>query len=338
MTERLVLVRTPNWLGDTVMALPALAALRESRPAARITAVGSWTGLLAGQEIADVLLAYPRKARARWAMNRAVGVERADLAVLLPYSIEAAIAATQWGARRIVGFACDGRDALLTDAVPLPDPRRHQVDEYACVAAAAGAGPSAERPRWRARFAPTAETEVESLLESAGIGRPAPGGAGLRLVGLHLGATGGSAKQWMPDRVGQLAAQLREAGMAPLLIGTREDARAASQATISAGFPVPSLVGQDRAELLPALLRRLACLVSGDTGVAHLAAALEVPTVTLFGPTDPRLTAPRGPRARAMSTGAPCAPCFLRDCPIDHICLRGIAADEVAARVLEVVA
>jgi len=90
-----------------------------------------------------------------------------------------------------------------------------------------------------------------------------------------------------------------------------------------------SLVGRDRAALLPWLLSRLACLVSGDTGVAHLAAALGVPTVTLFGPTDPRLTAPRSRAAQVLSRAVPCSPCFLASCPIDHICLRSITVEEV---------
>jgi ADP-heptose:LPS heptosyltransferase len=94
-------------------------------------------------------------------------------------------------------------------------------------------------------------------------------------------------------------------------------------------------VGRDRPALLPHLLARLAALVSADTGVAHLAAALGVATVTLFGPTDP---APRAPTARVLAPGAPCAPCFRSRCPIDHVCMRAIAADTVAAEVREALA
>ena len=98
-----------------------------------------------------------------------------------------------------------------------------------------------------------------------------------------------------------------------------------------------SLVGRDRAALLPHLLPRLRGLVSADTGVAHLAAALGVVTVTLFGPTDPRLTAPRSARARVVAPGAPCAPCFLDVCPIDHVCMRAIDAEAVATVTREAV-
>jgi ADP-heptose:LPS heptosyltransferase len=102
-----------------------------------------------------------------------------------------------------------------------------------------------------------------------------------------------------------------------------------------AGWAIPSLVARDRLELLPRLLTRLACLVSSDTGVAHLAAAVGTPTVTLFGPTDPRLTAPRSRAARRVDGRAPCAPCFLPRCPIEHVCMRDITAASVVEAVDE---
>ena len=129
--EAVIVVRGPNWLGDTVMALPALRALRAGRPAARITLAGRWAELLAGQGVADVLLPYPRPARERGRFNRALGATGADLAILFPSSLESALAARRWRARRRLGFDADTRGLLLTDAIPLPIPRQHQVDEYA---------------------------------------------------------------------------------------------------------------------------------------------------------------------------------------------------------------
>jgi heptosyltransferase-2 len=100
---------------------------------------------------------------------------------------------------------------------------------------------------------------------------------------------------------------------------------------VRAQAPVPSLVGRDRPTWLPALLSELDAVVCGDTGVGHLAAALDTPVVALFGPTDWRLTAPRG-RVQVLHHPTPCAPCFYRACPIEHPCLRGIAAEEVRGR------
>jgi lipopolysaccharide heptosyltransferase II len=329
---RVIVVRVANWLGDTVMALPALAALRTREPGARITVVGPWAPLLAGQGVADIALPYPRGAGQRFALGRSLRRERPDLAVLLPNSLESALAAWWWHAERRLGFDTDGRSALLTDRVPLPAPRQHQIDEYAALCDAAGAKLGDHpTPAWKPIDHPGRRAEVEAMLAEA---RVPPGS---RIVGLHLGAAFGPSKLWPAERFGSLATRLDRAGFVPLLLGAADDAGTADEvARVAAAPPPRSLVGRDRPQLLPALLARLACLVSGDTGVAHLAAALGVPTVTLFGPTDPRLTAPRGPRADVVYGAVPCSPCFLPVCPIDHVCLREIDVDDVERHVTRV--
>ena len=327
-----IVVRTPNWLGDTVMALPMLAALRAAEPAARITLVGRWATLLAGQGVADVLLPYPKPLAARRRLARALAAERADVAMLLPSSIESALAAWRWRAARRIGYATDGRAPLLTDALPLPAPRLHQVDEYAALLTPLGVTGGATVPVWTLRDDAGLDAEIAQLLSDAGVAADA------RLVGLHLGAAFGSSKLWPAEAFGRLAQGLAAAGLTPVLLGTGDDADTAAAVTRAAGGPIASLVGRDRAALLPRLLARLRCLVSGDTGVAHLAAAVDVATVTLFGPTDRRITAPRGRKSRTLDRAAPCAPCFLPRCPIDHVCLTRIEPDEVLHEVRQAVA
>jgi heptosyltransferase-2 len=323
MGPSVILIRAPNWLGDTVMALPALRALRAARPEARITIVGRWAALLAGQGFADLALTYPVARHERRRVNRALGAAGADLAIVLPHSFESALSASWWRARRRIGFDTDLRGVLLTDAMPLPSPRRHQIDEYLALVGAVGASAEDTTPSWRLAVDEDAEREVDALLAEAGAG------AGARLVGLHLGAAFGASKLWPPSSFADLAGRLSRAGLVPVLLGAAGDQRIAAATAACADRPPRSLVGRDRPELLPRLLSRFSCLVSGDTGVAHLAAAIGVPTVTLFGPTDPRLTAPRAARARALSREVPCAPCFLASCPIEHPCLRGIDPDDV---------
>lgn len=327
MPERLI-VRLPNWLGDTVMAVPALRALRARFVDTRILAAGPWAPLLAGQGLADVLVTYPRAWRDRVRMADTVRRFRGDAALLLPNSLEAALAARYWGARRRLGFDTGARGWLLSDAVPLPAPRRHQVDEYRVLAAAFGAAAEEAVPR----LAPPppdsdAAQAAERLLDEclAGTDRAA------LVVAVHLGAAFGAAKLWPLDRVAELCAAVDAEGGRVVLLGTAGDAEAAAAVRRRAPLAA-SLVGRDTPAVLPALLARLPALVSGDTGVAHLAAALGTPTVTLFGPTDPALSAPRG-RAAVLTHPVPCAPCFYRTCPIEHPCLAGIDAATVLGRV-----
>ena len=324
-----ILVRLPNWLGDTVMALPALAALRAARPDALVTAIGPWAPLLAGQAVADAHLRYPRDGRLRRRLGALLREMKPDVAVLLPNSFESALAARRWGARIRLGYDADMRRVLLTHAASLPSPRRHQVDEFTGLLEAAGAPAVATRPSWRLGTDEAAEAQVTTLLDEAGCSGAAP------LVGLPLGAAFGSSKLWPPDSYAGLARGLVERGLEPLLIGSPDDVAVAAAVAARAGTPIASAVGRDRPEMLPRLLARLGCLVSGDTGVAHLAAAVGVPTVTLFGPTDPRLSAPRGRAGRSLEGLAPCAPCFLPRCPIDHVCMHAISVDSVAHAVEE---
>jgi heptosyltransferase-2 len=327
-----IVVRLANWLGDTVMAMPALTALRAAQPDARITAIGRWAFLLSGQEVADIVLPYPRPLRERVRVGRALRADPPALALLLPNSIESALAARWWRAKRRVGFDTDARRRFLTDAVPLPSPRRHQVDEYAALLEAVDIEVTGDRaPRWKHGTCAGGRVEVEALFRDEEVPSDAV------VIGLHVGAAFGPSKLWPAESFGRLASRLIRAGLLPLLLGAPADRPTGAAVVTAAREPLPSLIGRDRPSLLPDLLGRLACLVSGDTGVAHLAAALEVPTVTLFGPTDPQLSAPRGPRAQFILGRAACSPCFRATCPIDHVCLEGIPVDEVECRVREAV-
>ncbi len=327
-----VLVRLPNWLGDTVMALPAVHGLRAACPGACVVAIGRWAPLLAGQGVAGALVPYPRQFRERRRLAASLKAMRPDGAVLLTNSFESAIAARLWGARIRLGYDTDLRRVLLTHAVPLPSPRLHQIDEYRGLLEAAGVASPATVPVWRLGDDVAAGGEVSALLEECGVSR------GARAVGLHLGASFGSSKYWPAASFAEAASRLRERGLDPILLGSPADVERAAAVSASAGWAIPSLVARDRFSLLPRLLARLACLVSSDTGIAHLASAVGTPTVTIFGPTDPCLTAPRGRTARRVEGRPPCAPCFLPRCPIDHACMRDIAAASVIEIVGEVLA
>jgi len=319
-------VRLPNWLGDTVMAEPAVRALRRAHPQTRLLLAGPWATVLGGQGLADTLVTYPRAWSGRLAAADVVRRLAPDTAVVLPNSVESALAAWYWGAGRRIGFAAGGRGLALTDVVPLPEPRRHQIDEYLMLAERCGGRADDTEPRLTPPPADSpARAEARALLvEADARGRH-------RTVGVHLGAAYGPAKTWPAERVAELCRLLDTVGARAVLLGTAAEAPAA--AAIAAEAPAATLAGRDRPALLPSLLAELDALVSGDTGVAHLATALGTPVVTLFGPTDPALSAPRG-RAVALTHPVPCAPCFYRVCPIEHPCLRGLEAKRVRDAVL----
>jgi heptosyltransferase-2 len=321
-----LIVRLPNWLGDTVMAVPALRALRASVGDGRILLAGPWAPILAGQGLAEVLVVYPRGWGGRLRAADEVRKFGADTAVLLPNSLEAALAAVYWGARRRIGYAWGGRSRLLTDPVPPPRPRFHQVDEYARLVGRLDVPVTERVPRLQPPDARApGRLRGRELLEEVG----ARGGRG-PVVGVHLGAAFGNAKVWARERIVEFCRALLDAGGSPVLLGAPEDAPFAE--AVRADTRAPSLAGRDSPELLPALLAELDALVAGDTGVAHLAAALGTPVVALFGPTDPAFSAPRGPVA-VLTHPVPCAPCFYRVCPIDHLCMRLITAERVRERV-----
>ncbi len=325
-----IAVRLPNWLGDTVMAVPAIRALRDTFPAAQVLLAGPWGRLLAGQGLGDVLVAYPRAWSARLRAADAVRSFGADTVVLLTNSFEAAASALYWGGRRRIGFAGDGRRWLLTDAPSVPEPRLHQVDEYLQLVGRLGAIVKAREPSLTPPepYADARQRVRDLLLQS---GAP----AGKPVVGVHLGAAYGPAKVWAHERIVEFCRLGPSLGVVPVLLGAPSDAAAA--AAVQAETSSVSLVGRDSPELLPSVLAEMAALVSGDTGVAHLAAALGTPVVTVFGPTDPALSAPLG-RVAVVRHVVPCAPCFYRACPIDHPCMRGISAAEVGERVAALLA
>jgi heptosyltransferase II len=325
---RTLAVRLPNWLGDTVMAVPAVRALRETFPDTRMALAGPWATLLAEQGVGDTLVTYPRAWSGRLAAADAMRALAPETAVVLPNSLESALAAWYWGAGRRVGFGVGGRALLLTDAPALPAPRRHQIDEYLLLAEACGAAIRERAPRLSPPKPDSVDrAEVRALLAEAGASRE----GGRRIVAVHLGAAYGPAKLWPLPQV-EAFCRLMAGDVTVVLVGAPSDAEAATAVTAVA--PARSLVGRDRPALLTTLLSEIDVLVSGDTGVAHLAAALGTPSVTLFGPTDPALSAPRG-AARVLAHRVPCAPCFYRACPIDHPCLRDLAPSTVRDAVLQ---
>jgi len=332
-----VVVRPPNWLGDAVMALPALSAVRAHFADAHLTiaAVPAVAAIFREDTDAapDDVVDLPASKRET---VRVLAAGRFDVGLLLPNSWRSAWQFRRAGIAQRWGFGASGRGLLLTQSVRRPRGVRHQADYYRHLVRALGLAGNAERaPRLAAT--PASLAEADRLLASWQGSAP--------LVGFAPGAAYGQAKQWHPERVAQVAVRLiREAGSTCVLVGAGHDRDAgrAIESWFRANAPeaagrVLNLIGRTSLRALVGVVARMDAVVANDSGAMHLAAALGKPVVAVFGPTDERVTRPIGDH-HVLTASVFCRPCMLRDCPIDHRCMKRISVDDVYAAVSDVLA
>jgi heptosyltransferase II len=329
-----MLVMGPNWIGDAVMSTPALANLRRGLPKTKID-------LLVPRSVASLFEEHPhidrvliRDDRQAW-HRRASQVlardrSRYEAVLVLPNSFRAALEAWLMGARIRLGYATDGRRWLLTHPVATVDrPPPHQIDAYLRLVAALGL-PVVER---LPMLAPTlqAETEAGQLWEAYGVGRDEV------VIGICPGAAFGPAKRWWPERFAVLADRLIASGACRVVfLGSPAEVPLIQHIGALMTHEAVSLAGQDRLASFIALAARCAVMITNDSGSMHIATAVGTPVVALFGPTDPRRTAPRAAPTTVLRRDLPCSPCFRATCPYpDHPCMRLIEVEEVYRAALD---
>lgn len=336
---RELLIVAPNWLGDAVMAMPAIADLRRHEMEARITvaARGAVAALFRLVPGVDRLVTLPGNggvlAVRTWGQDAtALSRDRFDCAVLFPNSFASAVMTRRAGVAERWGFATDGRSRLLTRAVPRPPSYGHQAEYYQALTLALGA-PSG--PRFaRVDVDDAARSGARAALQSAGVD---PDEA---FVAFAPGAAYGRAKQWLPERYAELAVMLtEERGVPSVLVGSAADRSVCADiARLARGARMANLAGATDVPTLAGTLASAAAVVANDSGAMHVAGAVGAPLVAVFGATNERRTSPlvRGPEAPApviVTNDVWCRPCMLRECPIDHRCMRGISASAVLSRI-----
>lgn len=318
-----LLIRAPNWLGDAVMALPALAAIRAALPETHIA-------IAAIETIAPVFHentpASPNQVLTisdRSNEVKAIREEAFDAVLLLPNSFRSA-----WNARRAAirerwGFATSFRGFLLTRRVAVPRGRVHQSAYYLELIRGLGFDGVESIPRIIVRSETAAR--ASELLAKSGVS------PSTTLVGFAPGAAYGHAKRWLPARVAEVVTRVaRERGGVSVLVGAHADRDAGREieSSLPVGVSVVNLIGRTDLRQLSGVLARCSAFVSNDSGAMHLAAAVGVPVAAIFGPTDERVTAPLGDHDVILREVF-CRPCMLRDCPIDHRCMKRITSDQV---------
>jgi heptosyltransferase-2 len=326
-----VAIVAPNWLGDAVMSLPAINML----------ATASRLSVLTSPYVARVFLHQPgieeihvdpRGGRGRRIVARTRSLRSVwpRAAAIFPPSFSSVLPVFLSGVPRRIGFRADGRGAMLTHALPLPSREVHLVDSYLELSRAVlrdlgidGGPPS------RARLHVGDSERASMRRHIAGI---ADGG----YVVVVPGAAFGPAKSWPEERYRALCAEL-VGSVGVVLTGSRGDRDVCER--IARSVPgVISLAGETSLGEMFALVEGACAVVANDSGAPHVAAALEVPCVVLFGSTSPAWTAPRGEDVRVLQHKVHCNPCFRRTCPTQLECFNGIAVDEVHSAVVEILA
>ena len=346
-----VLVVQPSWVGDAVMATPTLRAIRELYPAAHISYLlrRYVKGLYGGIPWADQLITYRtdktrgRTGKGTFDLAGRLRAGRFDLAVLLPNSFKTALVCKMAAIPRVLGYERDGRGFLLTDRLI---PHKHAgkfvpspiIDSYLSLARYLG---SPTRDLRMELFVTDADRRAGAAVlaacgldpdvdRPAAIGRPP-------LVVLNPGAQFGAAKLWTPQGFAALSDRLVDDLGATVLLSAAPKERAIVEAIRShlrrpavdlsaAGLTLGSLKD---------VVRRCDLMVTNDTGPRHVAAALGVPVVTVFGPTHPEWTDIYYAKERQVSIPVFCGPCQKKVCPLDHRCMTGVTPDMVYAAALQ---
>ncbi|MFN0104250.1 MAG: lipopolysaccharide heptosyltransferase II [Bryobacteraceae bacterium] len=338
-----ILIRATNWVGDAVMCIPALTEIRRRFPDARITMLARpWVAGLYDKSLVDDVISYnlapgAKDILAKWRLANKLRKMYFDCAILLPNAFEAA--ALVWAALIPVriGYARDGRGLLLSDPIAPPKPGEipdHQ--RYYYLELLRRAGLIDRIP------------EVDAI-RLPGIERLVLQGRNLLIrkklkgawIGVSPGAAFGAAKRWLPERFAEAAIELaRQTGAGVALFGSAAERALCEQinAVIAAeGVTVHNFAGETELEEFISIAATCTAFLTNDSGAMHIASALGVPTVTVFGATDHVATGPTGPLARIVREQVECSPCLLRECPIDHRCMTRVPASRVVKEAVELI-
>jgi heptosyltransferase-2 len=328
-----ILVRATNWVGDAVMSLPALQALREVYPDARISVLARpWVAdLYARERFADEVIPYesPRGFKdlaGKLRLVRALTARKFDMAILLQNAFEAAAIVRLAGIPRRIGYNRDGRGWLLTDAIPVPakgEIPRHERFYYLELLRRAAIIPNMpESDAIRLAGAEFAREAGAARFHAMGITGP--------VTGISPGAAYGTAKRWLPERFADAAANLD--GSVALFGSADERALCEEIAGMlrDRGSEVHNFAGETKLNEFIEFAAACRVYLTNDSGGMHIASALGVPTVAVFGATDHIGTGPTGPLARVIREPVECSPCLLRECPIDHRCMTRVSSEKGA--------
>ncbi len=339
-----ILVRATNWVGDAVMSLPALRLIRQCFPVAHIAVQARpWVAdLYAREKFCDEVILHTagrgrKDIRGKLNLARELRKKNFDCAILLQNAFEAALIAWLAGIPARIGYSRDARRLLLTHAVPVPDKKDlppHQSFYYVELLRRAGfIQRLPEEQAIRLEGAAEASAVGAKFLKDAGLSEP--------VIGVSPGAAYGSAKRWLPERFVEAAAKLANAWNASVSVfgsaGERLLCQGVVEDLLARGVPARNFAGDTSLRQFIDCAAACRVYLTNDSGAMHIASALGVPTVAVFGATDHTATGPTGQRSLVVREPVDCSPCLLRECPIDHRCMNRVPAERVVEAALSLV-
>ena len=337
-----ILIRGTNWIGDSVITLPALREIRRAFPGAHLALLAKpWVaGIFACADFLDEIIRYDRGPGPAGFLRfaRHLRKMRFDAAILLQNAFEAAALAFAAGIPIRTGFPTDGRRLLLTHPLKPAFPVAHenQVYDYLNIASqvegllAGGSRVDFLKPQYHLPVDATIQERMRRRLVASGWNK-----AG-RLIAVNPGATNNPLKRWYPERFARLADRFLERGDCTVLfVGGRSEEAIADEILSQMRHPAIKLTGRTSLEESIAVLGLCDLVVSNDTGPAYVSAALCRPTVTIFGPTNYWSISPTSPTSFIIRHPVPCAPCRHKQCPTGHECMAGVTVDQVYEKSVE---
>jgi len=332
-----IIVRSTNWVGDSVITTPVFQFLREIYPHARLDVLARpWNGpVFENNPCIDNVIVCNEKA-GLFSFARSVRYLRKnsyDLAVLLPNSFSSALQVYMGKIRYRVGYNTDKRSALLTHPVsPPPDKfSRHQVFYYLyLLESVTGYNPSS--PQLQLYLTDSEKKEAREFLEKKGIKEND------FCLGLNPGAEYGPAKRYPPDRFASAADLLMAEYKAKTVIfGSSKEKEIAQEVEDNMHFKAVNLAGKTSLRQVMALIQQMDVFITNDTGSMHVAAALDVPVVAVFGSTNSLSTGPFSSKSQVVRTAVPpdCAPCLKRECPRDFSCMLSLPPQALYKKTVE---
>ncbi len=332
-----IVVRGTNWVGDSIMSIPALRELSRVFPDAEIVLhTRRWAeGIFRDADFLDRIITFDkskRKIKDVIAQSDILREQSFDLAILLPNSFESALTARLAGIPKRIGYNKDLRGLLLTDPIAVPEwkAKRHEVHYFLNLIAEVEkrfVGTNTVlcgEPDSTLEISDERKAEARRILTATGVDLTK------KVVALGTGSTNSRAKRWGVGAYAELNDLLRNAlGVNVILVGSADESNIAAEVIkLSKSSPIDMTGKTDLAEAA-AILSVIDLLVSNDMGLAHIAPAVGTKTAVIFGPTNPVTTRPFSQNAVVVRHNVECSPCMLRDCPIDHRCMTRISVNEV---------